>query len=498
VRYLTPDAFVERARKVHGDRYDYSQITHVYSAETVPIVCSTHGVFPQRPHSHLSGNGCPRCAGHARLTREEFIARARSVHGRRYSYAKVVYVNLKKKVTIVCPRHRDFLQSPGNHLKGQGCPLCGGSAKHLTETFVQDALKVHGNRYTYGRVSYTSNKRKVSITCPRHGDFQQTPHSHLGGNGCPRCGRTSKMTQEEFVSRAQCVHHGRYSYCGTAYVNNHTPVSIQCPEHGAFPQRPSSHLGGEGCPKCGRLQGAGKIRKTTQDFIAAARRIHGDKYRYDNVDYRGNSIKVHITCPVHDDFPQTPHNHLKGRGCPKCGGWSRLTQEDFVARAQQMHGNKYSYEKTRFKTVHDPVTIICPFHGPFEQLAEKHLRGRGCRKCRMPRGERQVEHYLRTKSIPYEYQYSPEGLRAKQPLWYDFRIAVDGRVGFVEYHGVQHYRPVAFSTESSDYAANVARDEKKRSYAASKGIPLLIIPYTDFNRIPVLMDDFINHMRCPA
>ena len=122
-----------------------------------------------------------------RLTTEEFIQKAQEVHGT-YEYDKVVYVNSSTKVIITCQKHGDFEQTPNNHLAGQGCQICSGKAKSNTEDFVQKAKKVHGTKYGYDKVVYKTNKTKVIITCQKHGNFEQTPNSHLKGAGCPTCG----------------------------------------------------------------------------------------------------------------------------------------------------------------------------------------------------------------------------------------------------------------------------------------------------------------------
>ena len=190
---LTTDEFVERAREVHGDRYDYGQVVYDGMHVPVTIVCPDHGAFLQKPVDHLSGCGCPRCAqtrrGRRRLTTEEFVERSRAVHGDRYDYGKAVYVDKRTKVEIVCPEHGSFWQLPTNHWKGQGCPVCAGRAREFTtESFVERARKVHGDAYDYSQVEYKTMRTPVTIVCPEHGAFQQTPLAHLSGRGCPQCG----------------------------------------------------------------------------------------------------------------------------------------------------------------------------------------------------------------------------------------------------------------------------------------------------------------------
>ena len=125
-----------------------------------------------------------------------------------------------------------------------------------TEEFVQKAKKIHGGAYDYSKVIYVDTKTKVCIICPKHGDFQQTPNNHLQGQGCPKCadianGDVKRMDKAEFIQKANIVHGGKYDYSKVKYINALTKVHISCPIHGTFYQRPANHLFGQGCRRCG-------------------------------------------------------------------------------------------------------------------------------------------------------------------------------------------------------------------------------------------------------
>ncbi len=125
----------------------------------------------------------------ARLTIETFLERARCVHGDKYDYSNVVYVNKDTKVAIICPEHGLFYQTPHNHAAGKGCPKCVANYKLTQDDFIRKAKEVHGTNYDYTKTVYTKNAAKVIITCPMHGDFEQEANSHLQGHGCPVCGK---------------------------------------------------------------------------------------------------------------------------------------------------------------------------------------------------------------------------------------------------------------------------------------------------------------------
>ena len=254
-------------------------------------------------------------------TKEEFIAKAKLVHGDKYDYSKVEYVGALKKVCIICPKHGEFWQEANGHLKGQCCPKCNLEKRASSkEEFIKKARKVHGDKYDYSNVDYVNTMTKVCIICPKHGEFWQRPYSHLHGNGCSKCaneatGERRSFSKEEFIKKAREVHGDKYDYSKVNYVNNYTKVCIICHEHGEFWQTPSTHLRGQGCPKCNLK----KQTCTTDEFIAKAKKIHGDKYDYSKVEYVNRKTKVCIICSKHGEFWQTPNHHLSGCGCPKCG-----------------------------------------------------------------------------------------------------------------------------------------------------------------------------------
>ena len=201
------ETFLEKAINIHGDKYDYSEVKYRGSKTKVCIICPKHGEFWQTPNNHLRGKGCRKCGLNQvslkrRKTNEEFIENAKEIHGDKYDYSKVLYTNSYTKVCIVCPKHGDFQQTPHEHLKGQGCPECKKDtlAKihfDTKDSFIKKANKIHGNKYDYSNINYICTKEKLTINCPIHGDFEQTPRDHLQGCGCPKCGHINSKSENE-------------------------------------------------------------------------------------------------------------------------------------------------------------------------------------------------------------------------------------------------------------------------------------------------------------
>ena len=194
-----------------------------------------------------------------------------------------------------------------------------------TEEFIEKARKVHGDKYDYSKVQYINSKQKVCIICPRHGEFWQVPNNHLTGYGCSKCGREAahskmRLTTKEVIKKFIKIHGNYYDYSKVQYVNEKTPITIICPKHGEFQQTPDSHIHQKaGCPKCARIKSKHKQLKTNEQFIQDARRVHGDIYDYSQVNYQGANIPIVIICKEHGEFYQTPHHHLASKaGCPYC------------------------------------------------------------------------------------------------------------------------------------------------------------------------------------
>lgn len=190
MRKLTTEEWVGKAKEVHGDRYDYSKVLYIDSRVKVTIICPEHGEFEQTPNSHLQGCGCKACACSIKTTKKEFIAKSIELHGPKYDYSKVLIVNATTKVKIICPIHGVFEQSPSNHLRSKGCPKCVSDSPMTNSEFITASEAIHSNKYTYDKVHYVNSSTKVTITCPIHGDFKQRVGHHLEGKGCTGCAKT--------------------------------------------------------------------------------------------------------------------------------------------------------------------------------------------------------------------------------------------------------------------------------------------------------------------
>lgn len=191
---IKTNIFKERANKVHNGKYSYENSEYIDMETPLEITCKIHGTFWQTPHGHLKGQGCPICAKLKRTkTTEKFIEDAIKIHGDTYLYDKSKYVNATTPLIVTCKKHGDFIVTPTAHTtKKQGCPICArenmiAKKSKTIEEFVNEAVKIHGNKYAYNKSIYKNSYTKLTITCHIHGNFEQTPYAHLRGAGCPFC-----------------------------------------------------------------------------------------------------------------------------------------------------------------------------------------------------------------------------------------------------------------------------------------------------------------------
>lgn len=222
-RRVSFEEFETKAKEVHESRYIYDSASYIKISEKVSINCPEHGWFTQNASSHIDQKqGCPDCGRESQSQKrqlgiEAFLERSRKVHGTKYDYSNVNYLNQIKKVTIICPIHGQFYQEPQNHLTGSACPKCAIIDQHRlqlkgVEEFIQDSILVHGEKYDYSQVDYQGGKKMVKLICSKHGEFFQIPNNHQRGNGCPNC---NSSKGEEQIKRFLESHQ-------IAFIQQHT------------------------------------------------------------------------------------------------------------------------------------------------------------------------------------------------------------------------------------------------------------------------------------
>jgi len=345
--------------------------------------------------------------------------------------------------------------------------------KFNTDSYIKKFKKVHGNLYDYSKFKYKGACKKHIIICKTHGAFKQTAINHRLGNGCLKCFlERNKSTQKQFVEKSKKVHKNKYDYSKSNYTGYKNYVIIKCPIHGFFKQRAGIHLKGSGCEKCRR----DKYRLSTKEFIKRSIKLHNNIYDYSKTKYIANNKKVIIICKIHGIFFQTPNKHLKGRGCDHCGGSYLKTKKDFLNKAAQIHGKRYSYKKTKYIRAHKKVVIICKKHGEFSQTPASHLYGKGCPSCCSSFGESLIAKWLVQKGIKFKRQKKFKKCKDKRKLSFDFYLI--GRKVCIEYNGRQHYQLINFFGKKT-YENYKKHDLLKRNFCKKNKIKLIVIKYSE-------------------
>jgi hypothetical protein len=364
------------------------------------------------------------------------------------------------------------------------------------KVFIDNFYKKNGEKYEY--LGYENGL--VKFLCKKHGLINYDTPSHLLKNrGCKECGKEKRkqwnelqnhIARETFVEKAKQVHGDKYDYSKVNYTKTSEKVTIVCPKHGDFYITPNSHLNGQGCKKCGIERTHDLQRKTTEQFIDEAKKVHGDKYDYSKVKYINEKTNVTIICPIHGEFSQTPGKHLFGHGCQKCGidkssKKQGFSNEQFIEKAKQVHGDKYDYSKTEYKGYDTPVCIICPEHGEFLQTPDSHLQGSGCQRCsnRLSKNENEIYEFV-VKNLGEENVIKTE--TSILPRHAEIDIFVPSLKLGIEYNGCRWH--------SEQFGKGKYYHLKKTEECNEKGISLIHIFEDEYNDKKEIVLNKIQHL----
>jgi len=243
--------FIKDVEEKHGDVFLFDKLDYKGNTKSIIIGCKKHNhYFSITPKTLLKDNFLSPCCV-KELSKNNFIRKSKEVHNNFYSYDNYEFTNSHEKGKITCPIHGDFLQSFDVHIRGVGCPKCClKNTPYSKEEFIEKAKEIHGDLYDYSKTEYVKSNIDVVITCPIHGDFTQKPYSHLSGKGCYKCYGSEKYTTDDFIKKSNYIHQNKYDYSECVYDGAHKFVTIICPKHGKFITKAYSHLAGVGCPSC--------------------------------------------------------------------------------------------------------------------------------------------------------------------------------------------------------------------------------------------------------
>jgi hypothetical protein len=304
-----------------------------------------------------------------------------------------------------------------------------------------------------------------------------------------------KLTNIEFIEKSSKIHNNKFDYSLVDYQGNRKRIKIICPEHGEFNQSSKNHLKGVGCQKCALkinlVKAHDSLRLTKEQFIQKSIEKHNYKYDYSLAEYVNNDSRVKIICPKHGLFEQSANNHLRGNGCKKCQYENqKITLEEFKMKANKQHDDKYDYSNVLTCSCYEKIKIICPKHGLFEQVVYSHLEGKGCPACSNSKGEKTISFFLKESKIIFEPQKKFDGLKDKRPLRIDFYLPKYNVC--IEYDGEQHFKQMGY-TKLNRLSDIQRKDEIKNNFCRKNNIRLIRINYKQniINELNLLKNSLI-------
>ena len=503
--------FIQKAKVIHGNKFDYSFVIYKNCDTKIKIKCiKCNNIFEQIPYNHINLKaGCRKCylIQKNEYTLEsrfnDFIKKAKETHGTKYDYSKVIYINSKTPVIIICNTcNNEFQQIRNTHLLGDGgCKVCAINKykKDMTftkEEFIQKAKEKHGNKFDYSQVNYINSQTKITLKCNICKIvFEQLANGHLQGSGCKKCanklnGDKCRKTNEQFILEAENIHKDEnelpiYDYSMVEYKSCHKKIIIICKVHGQFEQAPSAHISGSGCNDCGMINRATKQTFTKEEFIQKAKEKHGDKFDYSQVNYINSQTKITLKCNICDCiFEQLPNSHLQGYGCDKCAHMinhenQKLTKEEITIRGKETHGDKFDYSLVSYINTKTPIQIKCnKCNNVFEQLLDNHIKqNKGCPLCDGRITEKILHDYLKSLYPNVIKEFKQKWCKSKKYLPFDNCIPELNII--IELDGIQHFEQVMNWKSPEE---NHKTDKYKMKCANENGFCVIRIIQTDVLR----------------
>ena len=485
---MTQEKFINKAKTVYGDKYDYSKVIYKGWDDKVIVIDNyTKKEKAVKPRNFLYNKY--NCA-----TKEEkanaFIKKSKERFGDKFDYSKVKYTDSQTPVTLICKEHGEFNVDMYRHLYSEDglCPLChgntvngcdrGGRKQLSTEHIIKKCQHFYGDKYDYSKVIYKGGRTKeevVEIICPAHGSFFKcVDNINKRDCGCPRCAREKKKSNDiifnanKFIERSKEKFGDRFDYSEVKYVNSQTPIILICKGHGVrFNIIPNVHLNSKfgGCKECYKdyiestrsknirvkLTEEERKERRKKHFIETATKKFGNRFDYSMVEYINCNTPVNIIDKESNNkvFSIKPYKFLNTfNGIPdeiekRKKERRERRRKEFIERARKIHGDKYDYSAVEYITYHTKVCIICPKHGKFWQTPSTHLKidrnGCGCPKCAkaVSKLEEDVINRLTKENIKFRKEYINKDIFGKMRgdffiKSYNVMIECQGKQHFME------------------------------------------------------------------
>ena len=505
MRKLTKEEFINREPDLLNGEYEFVGEYKGANIKTLfkHSVCGYEWMIT--PSNFQRGRRCSQCARNTKLTKEQFCEREGAIQSGEYEFIGE-YVGTHSKALF---KHNEcdyeWMVSPNSFHRGSRCPKCAlkrvASKNALSkEEFITRELDLLSGEYELTGEYITTNIK----TLFRHNvcgyEWETKPHLFHRGHRCPKCAnfRRSKkrrLTKDEFCKREEDILSGEYEFAGE-YINTNTKTLFKHTRCGyTWEISPSNFHRGTRCPKCA-IQ---IISFTKREFCERESDISSGDYVMLG-EYKNSNTKTlfkHNKCGY--EWMARPNSFYKGTRCPKCatvirGKKRRLTKEEFVEREEDIQSGEYEmlgkYTNITTKTLFKHTS--CGHE--WSITPDKFHWGVRCPKCNESRGEKSITNILEEMNIPFESQKRFDSCRHKLPLPFDFYV---NDSFLIEYDGEQHFKPTDFAGKGNEWAdksfkSGQLRDSIKTQWAKNNGIPLVRIPYTEFDNIEQIIKDSIE------
>jgi len=454
--------------------------------------------------------GCLRCSGKEKWTLDKFLIKAKEIHGNNFDYSEIKDIDIervKSKVKITCNLCK-YVWNPtiGNHInKKYGCPYCSNNAPWTIERFLIEANEIHGNKFDYSKIFQHDIKGKDSrilLTCLEcKYSWETTIHSHITGKtGCPLCKKVAPWTLERFLSQARIIHGDNYDYSEITVdhirgVHSNIPIKCLTCNYKWNPQL-NDHINSKsGCPLCSK-----QAPWTMEKLLIMGTTIHGDKYDYSLTkasEVREKYSRITILCKsCQYQWRVSISNHIhKKNNCPNCARVAPLTVQTFVSRSSEIHQNIYDYSKIPSDSiinVKSKVPLVCTIcMWEWQATVGDHLYHKtGCPKCNFSKGEKECIKFLESININYKPQYQLKSLPCR---YFDIKYSYSGKRYLIEFDGKQHFEDISFFNKDGK-GLNHRQDVDiiKTKAALDSGFNIIRIDYTQINNVGKHIVDGMN------
>jgi hypothetical protein len=318
------------------------------------------------------------------------------------------------------------------------------TSSSTTIYFINKANKKHNYKYDYSKTIYEKAIKKIIIICELHGEFSQTPNSHLNGRGCFKCGietsrKTRLINKEVFLDRLSKIFGTDRKFILPDEVTTASSINTTCEKHGNYKIKLAKLLIGKECPKCQIISRALASRLTKEEYLDKFNKINNYKYTYDLSNLVNKDSLITVICHSHGEYKTRAELHKIGQGqCQSCVRQElqihfdsmRKSTEDFIFESNKIHNNKYDYSKSIYLRAGDKIEIICPIHGSFYTTPSVHLLGCNCPECSLSIVSKPETSWLDLLEIPKENRnqklkltnkyYNVDGIDIKNKTIYEF------------------------------------------------------------------------------